>query len=178
MLIPGQIISIATFPGVIMHELSHVICCRIFNVEVKEVCYFKLGNPSGYVLHEPTKNWIHTVAIATGPFFFNSLICLLISFPIVTNKDIDEITFSSSILLWLAISIGMHAIPSRGDAKSMWQEVSGKRGSIFAKLFVAPIVAVIYLLSLGSIIWLDLIYGVILSTVVPLKLFELIFNVQ
>ncbi len=158
----GQVITAVTFPGVVIHELSHQLFCRFLNVEVQEVCYFRIGNPAGYVIHNPTKKWIHKVAIASGPFFINSLIAAILAFPVALKLDGGNI-----LLLWLAVSIGMHAIPSTGDAQSMWQSVSGNRAPLLAKLFVGPIVAIIYLLSLGSYFWLDLVYGVIVAFSLP-----------
>tara|TARA_Y100001968_G_scaffold332199_1_gene389477 strand:- start:1512 stop:2039 length:528 start_codon:yes stop_codon:yes gene_type:complete len=174
MIIPGQIISLATFPGVVVHEFSHQIFCRLFNIEVHEVCYFRLGNPAGYVTHEPSKKWTHNVLIAAGPFFINSAIAALLAFPVVLKIDFNTVSFSGAILLWLAISIGMHAIPSTGDAKSMWNAVSGNKAPFFAKVLVSPIIAVIYLLSLGSFFWLDLVYGLLIAFFAPLLLIQVI----
>ena len=133
-LLLGQIITLITFPGVVIHELSHQLFCRFLTVEVEEVCYFRIGSPAGYVIHEPTKKWIHTVAIAAGPFFINSLIASILAFPVALKIEFGNT--SDILLLWLAISIGMHAIPSTGDAQSMWRAVSGNRASLGAKLFV------------------------------------------
>ncbi len=169
----GQIITIITFPGVVIHELSHQLFCRYLNVEVQEVCYFRIGNPAGYVIHKPTEKWIHTVAIAAGPFFINSLIAAILAFPVASRIELGS-NISDALLLWLAISIGMHAIPSTGDAQSMWKAVSGNRASLIAKLFVAPIVAIIYLLSLGSILWLDLFYGIFVCFILPQLLIQAI----
>lgn len=38
--IPGVIISIITFPGVIVHELAHQIFCYLMKIPVYEVKYF------------------------------------------------------------------------------------------------------------------------------------------
>ena len=174
MIIPGQIISLATFPGVVVHELAHQLFCRFFKVDVYEVCYFRVGNPAGYVTHEPPKKWTQTVLIAAGPFFINSLMAAALAFPVVLKFDFNSLTISGVVLLWLAISIGMHAIPSTGDAKSMWKAVSGNKAPLLAKIIVSPIIAIIYLLSLGSFFWLDLIYGVLVSLIGPLALVQLI----
>jgi hypothetical protein len=40
--IPGFIISLLTFPGVIVHEWAHKIACNLFDVAVFRVVYFKL----------------------------------------------------------------------------------------------------------------------------------------
>lgn len=42
MIIPGFLISIATFPGVIVHEAAHQLFCRLTKVAVLDVCYFRL----------------------------------------------------------------------------------------------------------------------------------------
>ena len=67
----------------------------------------------------------------------------------------------------------MHAIPSTGDAKSMWRAVSGNRAPFIAKIIVSPIKAIIYLLSWGSFFWLDLIYGLFVCFIGPSLLISL-----
>ena len=52
MIIPGWIISILTFPGVIVHEAAHMLFCRMRGVAVLEACFFRFGNPAGYVVHD------------------------------------------------------------------------------------------------------------------------------
>jgi len=58
MFIPGKVVSLLTFPGVIVHELAHKIFCEMAGVQVYEVCYFRFGNPAGYVKHEPVSELI------------------------------------------------------------------------------------------------------------------------
>ncbi len=173
MIIPGPIISALTFPGVVVHEFAHETFCKVFKVPVYEVCYFRFGNPAGYVIHEKSNNWHQDVLIAAGPFFLNSLIGALLALPVVINSsnsgeiDFDTINSIEGLLVWLSISIAMHAIPSTGDAKSMWKAVSGNKAPLIAKIIVSPIIAVIYLLSWGSFFWLDVIYGFCVCFVGP-----------
>ncbi len=47
--------SIVTFPGVIVHEFGHALFCFITRVRVLEICWFRLGDPLGYVIHEKPK---------------------------------------------------------------------------------------------------------------------------
>lgn len=74
MFIPGIIISIITFPGVIVHELAHQLFCRWFKIPVFEVCYFRFENPIGYVIHEPAKKGYQTILISIGPFIINTIL--------------------------------------------------------------------------------------------------------
>ena len=113
--------------------------------------------------------------IAAGPFFLNSLIGALLAFPVLINssEDFENLNFIGGLFLWLSVSIAMHAIPSTGDAKSMWKAVSGNKAPLIAKIIVSPIIAVIYLLSWGSFFWLDVIYGLCVCFIGPLLFIEI-----
>ncbi|WP_338413480.1 metalloprotease family protein [uncultured Sphaerotilus sp.] len=167
--IPGSIIAAFTFPGVVIHELAHYLFCRYFKVPVYQVCYFRFGNPAGYVIHQEPGNWLHNVIIAAGPFFLNSALGAIIAFPSALRVfEFDgEAPIVDLILIWLGVSIAMHAIPSTVDAKSMWESVSGRGASWLAKIVVAPVVGLIYMLAYGSIFWLDLVYGIGISLALP-----------
>src|SRR5437762_10128220 len=81
MFIPGQLIAILTFPGVIVHEAAHQLFCRLFRVAVLDVCYFRVGNPAGYVLHEIPAYPNQQIWIGIGPFLINTLVGALIAAP-------------------------------------------------------------------------------------------------
>ncbi|RYD85464.1 MAG: DUF3267 domain-containing protein [Sphingobacteriales bacterium] len=160
MFIPGILISIATFPGVIVHELAHQLFCRWFKVPVFGVCYFRFENPVGYVIHEPAKEVYQTVFISVGPFIINTILCFVIGFSAALQFKFDSANLLDYLLMYLAISIGAHAFPSTGDASSLWNAVvKSKTSSWFSKAIVTPIVGFIYLGALGSFFWLDIIYG-------------------
>jgi hypothetical protein len=159
--IPGIVITFLTFPGVIVHELAHQLFCRLFKIPVFEVCYFKVGNPAGYVIHEAAPKTYQSVLISIGPFFLNTLLGFLIAFPAVFQFEFDSANLFDYVLLYLGVSIAMHAFPSTGDATSLWNSVMSKEGSnMLTKIVIAPIVGFIYIGALGSFFWLDAIYGV------------------
>jgi len=183
-LIPGVLISIITFPGVIMHELSHQIFCRLRQVPVYEVKYFRAGNPCGYVVHEPSDNPLTTFIISTGPFIFNTIIGALMLFPAsvemfefgllnsisMGNIDFDAILRAAPALLsfWIGVSVLMHAFPSSGDAKTLVAAVlKNKDVSITAKILTAPVVGLMYLGAIGSVVWLDLGYAILVGITLP-----------
>lgn len=64
LLIPGWLISLLTFPGVIIHEWAHKKFCEWLGILVHKVVYFRFGNPAGYVLHEPPKTYKQTFWIS------------------------------------------------------------------------------------------------------------------
>lgn len=167
-MIPGWLISIVTFPGVIVHEIAHQFFCRLFRVAVFEVCYFRIGNPAGYVVHEAPRKGYQNIMISVGPFLFNSIVGAVIAAP----GAIPVLQFEAGspldyALVWLGISIAMHSFPSTGDAKSMWQGLWSGGSSVFAKLLGGPLVVIIYAGAIGSIFWLDLVYGIGVALLLP-----------
>ncbi len=164
-MIPGFIIALLTFPGVIVHELAHQLFCRWMRVAVFNVCYYRIGNPSGYVIHETPRTNLQHVMIGIGPFFVNTVIGGAIAFP----SALSVIQFHSGsildyILVWLGVSIAMHAFPSTGDAKSIWAGLTGRESRTWQRVVFAPIVGLIYAGAIGSFFWLDLAYGVAIAT--------------
>ncbi|MGN6418157.1 MAG: DUF3267 domain-containing protein [Pseudobacter sp.] len=168
MLIPGIAISIATCPGVVVHELAHQLFCRLFKVPVFQVVYFQVGNPAGFVLHEtPQYKW-QSILIAVGPFFVNTLLGALIALPAALPVfTLNNADFLHYVLIYLGVSIAMHAFPSTGDAAVIWNEIRKDDTKFLTKVVGYPVVGLIYLGSLGSMIWLDLVYGIVVAIGIP-----------
>lgn len=161
MFIPGFLISILTFPGVIVHELAHQLFCRWLKVPVFKVVYFQVSNPAGYVLHERPDNRFKSIAIGIGPFIFNTVIGAVIALPAALPVfRFNTANIFDYLLIYLGVSIAMHAFPSTGDANTIVQSLKEKSTPVWAKIVGYPIVGLIYLGSLGSFFWLDLLYGV------------------
>src|SRR5262245_6638574 len=117
--IPGQLIAILTFPGVIAHEAGHMLFCRLKRCAVFDVCFFRVGNPAGYVVHEEPKNFSSAFWIAVGPLVVNSILCILLSFPaVIPLRIFGQPDLISYFWMWLGISIGMRIplIPRRSGA--------------------------------------------------------------
>lgn len=164
-MIPGFLISIVTFPGVIVHEIAHQFFCRLLRVAVFDVCYFRVGNPAGYVIHEvPSKFW-HQLVIAIGPFMINTVLGAMIAFPAMMNYQFSSLGSIDLLLMWLGVSVAMHSFPSSGDAKSIW--VATKKAPLLVKAVSIPLVGLIYLGAVGSVFWLDLFYGIAISNFMP-----------
>lgn len=174
--IPGRLISLFTFPGVIVHEIAHQLFCRICRVAVLDVKYFDLGgNPAGYVVHEIPKKLSHQVLIGIGPFFINTIIGALISL----SAALPVIKFGTGsildyFLIWLGVSIAMHSFPSTGDAKTILDAVKNMDSSLLARILLYPLAGLIYLCSYGSVVWLDLLYGAGIAMVIPNLLIKLL----
>lgn len=179
MIIPGILIAVLTFPGVMVHELAHQLFCRICRIPVYEVKYFQFANPCGYVLHEPTDNPVKNFLTAMGPFFVNTITGMLIVLPASINlfyfSSLHVMQIENLLLAWLGISILMHAFPSKGDADSMVQSILKNSAVSFpVKIFVAPFIGLVYLGTIGSVVWLDLVYAVAMAMAGPYLILQLI----
>jgi len=171
--IPGFLISIATFPGVIVHEAAHMLFCKLRRVAVLEVCFFRFGNPAGYVVHEEIKDFNSAFLVAVGPFIVNSLLCMFICFPAYLPLKVFGVEHPLSfVLLWLGVSIGMHAFPSTHDARALWQharQAAASRNPLAILSF--PLVIAIYAANILSFFWVDYLYGIGIGLGLPSLIF-------
>jgi Putative zincin peptidase len=171
--IPGEVISILTFPGIIVHEFAHMLFCKIRKVAVFDACYFRVGNPAGYVIHENTDNFTTTFLISMGPFIVNTILCLLICLPAYMPIKFFEIEHPLSyFLIWLGVSIGMHAIPSNQDASNVYELAKEKiKNKNILALVSFPLVGLIYIFNVLRMVWADLFYGVAIGIGIPSLIF-------
>ena len=151
----GQFISILTFPGVIIHEFAHEFFCHLMGVKVEKVCYFRFGDPAGYVLHRQSRFFFQAFFISTGPFLLGSLLAVG-SF--LLSQRIG-LSFRKIAWLWIGISIAMNCFPSRGDAKSLWQENWSQIKRNFLAIIWAPFAATVWLISLMDSVWIGVFYA-------------------
>jgi hypothetical protein len=153
-----------------VHEFAHALFCKITGTPVSEVCYFQLGNPAGYVLHAKPANVWHHILIGIGPLFVNTLLGFALGFVTAwAHVDLDEHPLMG-VLWWLSVSIAMHSFPSVGDAKSIWQAVWSDDAPFLATLIGTPLAGLIVLGAVGSIAWLDLLYGLCVAVGLPMAL--------
>ena len=177
--------SIFYMPGVVTHELSHHIFCIIFKVKVIKVCYYNFKDSSGYVRHERPKHLYQDILIAVAPFFLNTFLGGLVAYPTIINKlpalGLLTLNWRDILSMIISISIGMQAIPSKGDALSMWNFIGESDINfllkIAGKLIIAPVVLVVFLLNfLSSFLKIDLFYGICVCFFGP-KIIEYIINI-
>jgi|Deesub1362B_J571_1020462.scaffolds.fasta_scaffold10338_2 hypothetical protein len=161
MIIPGEVVSALTFPGVIVHELGHELACKAVGLQVYRVCYFRFGNPAGYVEHSPPTRYRESFIITVAPFFVNSFFAIIffaiaLSIPSSIKISFFEIRY---LFYWLGFSIGMHAFPSSGDAKSLWDFTKRmwRRNPLI--ILGVPVIALIKIADVLSIAWFDLIFA-------------------
>jgi hypothetical protein len=159
--IPGFLIALLTFPGVIVHEIAHRIFCDIAGVPVYKVCYIRVGNPAGYVVHGQVNNLWSSFLISVGPFLINSILCAVLGFPAYVNTALGTHThIINTLLIWLSVSIGMHAFPSKADLDNFHKNVKSSQGQnillVGFSMFLGGCFTIARLLSF---FWFDAIYA-------------------
>ncbi len=173
-MIPGFVIAITTFPGVIVHEAAHMFFCKVRHVAVLDFCFFRIGNPAGYVIHEEIGDFNTAFLVCTGPLFINSLLCILICFPAFMPVRMFQIEhYLSYFLLWLGVSIGMHAFPSTHDANNLFHHAKKAAKSLNPLALLSfPLVLLIYLANVLSMFWADYLYGIAIGLLLPEFIFR------
>lgn len=172
--VPGQVIAALTFPGVIIHEAAHLFFCKMFRLRVFNVCFFRFGNPAGYVIHEQSDNFTAQFFVSIGPFFVNTVLCVVFCtaafLPVWELRVSDPLAY---FFYWLGLSIGMHAFPSTTDLSHLWKAAPtlAKKGNLLAILSL-PLCAILVVLNYGRVIWADLGYGIAVGVLGPIAIFR------
>jgi hypothetical protein len=162
---------------VIVHEAAHVFFCKREKVAIFNVCYFRFGwNVAGYVEHEATNDLRKSFWISMGPFFLNTLLCIVFcSAAFVPIREFGLKDPISYFFYWLGLSIGMHAFPSTQDLSNVRELLAPARRKGDWMAYVAyPVVGVLYLANLGRFFWLDYGYGLLVGIIGPLAVLKLL----
>jgi hypothetical protein len=105
------------FPGVVFHEMAHIVGCLISGARIKSILLF--SKTGGEVVHEkPAIPYIGIFLISIFPFITGSVAIYLI-----TSRALNDITFSNltvdkAIYFYLLISILISMFPSSTDVKN------------------------------------------------------------
>jgi hypothetical protein len=99
------------FPGLILHEFSHYLACKLAGLRVYEVVWW--SPKGGHVAHQRARG-TNSVIISLAPFFVNNALALI---ALATGlKSLGEGDgMSAALWLWLGVSFGVFAVPSGHD---------------------------------------------------------------
>jgi len=148
------------FPGIVFHELSHVIACGLCGVSVSQVKWF--GTDEAYVQHAKPNAW-QGLVISIAPFLLGNLIgiALLQSAQNLVSSDV----LLSIVLVWLGISLVLYSFPSKQDASNAFSSFTDfykrhviDKGSLLTRLvwlLTFPIFFVPVVIILGFILLFD-----------------------
>ena len=154
-----KIVSTLTFIGVMFHELGHQIFCIWTGIKVHKICYFRFGNPAGYVIHEKPQTFKQSFLITMGPFITGAFFAVIFFFLTKLNH-LNEIY--KLLFIWAGGSIAMNSFPSDVDAKSLWKDSNAQIKRNFFAFIGYPFAFIIWLLNSLTVLWIDVIYAVVL----------------
>ena len=79
----------------------------------------------------------------------------------------------SYLLIWLGVSIGMHAIPSNQDATNLFDQAKVEVKTLNPLAVLSfPLVILIYIFNVLRIVWADVLYGIAIGIGLPTLYFE------
>ena len=114
--------ALAVAPGVIVHELGHLLLCRLSGVEVRQVVLFRIGSPAGFVAHAAPRLLRQHLAISSGPLLVSTSLALLLFClvgKLASQRPGPWWPVAALLALWLGWSIALEAWPSCGDAQAL-----------------------------------------------------------
>ncbi len=175
MFIPGFLINLATFPGVIVHEIAHQLFCDLAKVPVKKVVYYQVASPYGYVEHDETPDLKSSFLITVGPFLVATFLCAVLTFPLTGMLSLKDYgaTVSSWVpptCFWLGISIGMHAFPGQAELDRFRKQIDTKGGFVPLYLLSSAVRMFFVLARFGRFFWFDAIYAGLVALIAPMVL--------
>lgn len=161
---------LATSPGVVIHEIAHLWFCQRYKIPIKDVCFFQMGQPAGYVVHARPRKYFHTFMISVAPFILNNFIGLLFGVLTVAtfrNPDIVSvfgIKWTNLLFVlffaWVGVSACVHSLPSNQDARLIWEQTKRRWINPFVWLGI-PFVVIIFALNRVHNLYIGVVYGVL-----------------
>lgn len=146
--------ALFTSPGVVIHELGHAVFCILGRIKIHRVCLFRFGNPAGFVVHDEPKYFYQSIFISYGPLIVNSLLALFCFARVIPSFNRAE----PWLFLWLGGAIGLHAIPSTGDAHTLLQTTNHRIWKNPLLLIGYPFILLLYILNWLKRLHIDIVY--------------------
>lgn len=112
--ISWYMLQVVFAPGVVVHELSHYLTCRLLRVPVYEVDLFSFGTRAGYVEHAVPRSYTKRLLVALAPLVVN------LSLGVAAFWAGTQLSGWYTILaLYLGFVVITHSLPSSVDAKTL-----------------------------------------------------------
>ncbi len=151
-------ISLLTAPGVVLHEIGHLLFCLLSGVKVFHVKFFSFNKTAGFVEHAEPNGSIQSLLISFGPLTINSLVSLIL-FSQITPP---YFTWLHALEIWVGLVSALHAIPSNGDAQTLLLISTKKIRKNPLAIAGYPFVLIIYLLNFLKRFHLQFLYAILL----------------
>lgn len=124
-----QLVSLTSFPGVIVHELAHAITALCLRGSITQFTLFRLGNPSGYIRYaihpDASHQNLRYFLIGAAPLVVNTILAYYLISPLFNLASVVSLLTSplaaplESLKVWLGMSLLLHAVPSVQDLSTV-----------------------------------------------------------
>lgn len=174
-MVPGIVIAFITFPGVIIYQILRRFCLDLMHVPVYEASYFDFAHPTANIAHEKVNNLFKAYVIAVGPFIGCSALSFLLGLPIALLMSLSApIGVEHWIIMWIAISIGMHAFPVPDDMDTLHECVRGLGGFNLLLPLSWMMLITVKIARFLRVVWFDAIYAGIIAFAIPLMVIRMV----
>jgi len=163
------------FLGVIFHELSHWVAAKLAGIKVIS---YKLWHPKvAWVRIQNPQKTFNDVFVSFAPLVFGSIVASLLLISLFTTQMWGSDPLAFCILLFLAVSIAVHAPISKVDAYAaalalglsyLRKKKSKALFAKFAAIFIWPFYVVAVALFKLSRFWFNLVQYVFIVAVFAL----------
>lgn len=136
--------KLLVMPGVVTHEFAHLVVCRLLGLQVKEVVFFQLGSPPGYVKHESPESVVKTALVAFAPLFVNVMLgagIFAFALGALAGESLGVVAVAI-VLVWVGFTAILHSFPSTQDVSNVWETVRSRRLLWLLIPLVFPVVLV------------------------------------
>ncbi|MFC1764143.1 hypothetical protein ACFL6U_18975 [Planctomycetota bacterium] len=153
---------ILTFPGLVMRRFIRSSFARLQVTESEELMYH--GNTNADMDREASPQALISICL----FFINTVFGIILGSLAWLYTMTDTLLMIPCILLvWLSVTMAVHAFPSIDEAQRTWQLLQKKNTPWIAKLVGRPLAGIMLVGALGSLLQLDLIYGIAIGIGLP-----------
>ncbi len=152
------------YPGVIFHELAHLISCFLLRVKVNKL---KFGLEESYVKHEKTGT-IKMALIALSPIFLGTFF----SFMLIQIAKTSNSVLLHIILFYFVLSILYNCIPSNQDTKNIFDILEEEIKNDWKKTFFYKLWLIFKLFTIYLIIFIITNMAIVLD---KLEIFRVIY---
>lgn len=157
----NSLYALITFPGIIVHEISHKFFCDIFKIPVYNVTYLNLfSDTSGSVTYKKIYSLLPTFFINIAPLIINT-VGAIISIFIYSKWD----TSFGLVFYWLGVSLALHAIPSNPDLNNITIILNRRKRK---PRIINGIVRILEFISPLRNLGFDLFYAYLIIKIVPI----------
>ena len=141
-----------------IHELAHAFFCLSSGIRVRDIKLFRFGNPAGYVTHDEPTKFFQGFLISFGPLIINSLLALFC----FSQFKAPYLDYRPWAFVWFGTAVALHAIPSTGDAGSLFTLANHRFWRNPLVIIGYPFILVLYILNFLKRWHLDIIYAGVL----------------